>query len=91
MATNLLARDFTASAPDQRWVGDTTELLTLTGKLYLAVIIDLFSRFVVGWALSAVTSGFGASWASRPLDDVLLLLFSMAYDLVAPTAISEWF
>lgn len=48
MATNLLARDFTASAPDQRWVGDTTELLTLTGKLYLAVIIDLFSRFV--WA-----------------------------------------
>ena len=54
VATNLLARDFTASAPDQRWVGDTTELLTLTGKLYLAVIIDLYSRFVVGWALSAV-------------------------------------
>ncbi len=39
---------------NQRWVGDTTELLMPTGKLYLAVIIDLFSRFVVGWALSAV-------------------------------------
>ena len=54
VATNLLARDFTASEPNQRWVGDTTELLTLTGRLYLAVIIDLYSRFVVGWALSAV-------------------------------------
>ena len=54
VATNLLARDFTASAPNQRWVGDTTELLTPNGKLYLAVIIDLFSRFVVGWALSAL-------------------------------------
>jgi putative transposase len=35
-------------------VGDTTELLTPSGKLYLAVILDLFSRFVVGWAISAV-------------------------------------
>ena len=54
VATNLLDRQFTASAPDQRWVGDTTELLTPNGKLYLAAIIDLYSRFVVGWALSAV-------------------------------------
>ena len=54
VATNLLARQFTALAPNQRWVGDTTELLTPNGKLYLAVILDLFSRFVVGWALSAV-------------------------------------
>ena len=35
-------------------MGDTTELRTPTGKIYLAAIIDLFSRFVVGWALSAV-------------------------------------
>jgi putative transposase len=54
VADNLLARDFTASAPNQRWVGDTTELRTPTGKLFLAAIIDLYSRFVVGWALSAV-------------------------------------
>lgn len=54
VAQNLLARDFTAERPNQRWVGDTTELRTPEGKLYLAVILDLFSRFVVGWALSAM-------------------------------------
>lgn len=52
VAANLLARDFKAEAPNQRWVGDTTELTTPSGKLYLAVILDLFSRFVVGWAVS---------------------------------------
>ena len=43
-------------APNQRWVGDTTELYIgpNRSKLYLAAIVDLFSRFVVGWALSAV-------------------------------------
>ncbi len=54
VAANILGRDFKADAPNQRWVGDTTELLTPMGKLFLAVIIDLYSRFVVGWALSAV-------------------------------------
>lgn len=54
VAENLLQREFTAERPNQRWVGDTTELRTPQGKLYLAVILDLFSRFVVGWALSAV-------------------------------------
>ena len=55
VAANLLDRRFEAAAPNQRWVGDTTEFVIATsGKLYLAVILDLFSRFVVGWALSAV-------------------------------------
>jgi putative transposase len=54
IAPNLLARQFDAERPNQRWVGDTTELATGDGKLYLAVILDLFSRFIVGWALSAV-------------------------------------
>lgn len=54
VAANLLDRQFKAERADQRWVGDTTELLLPNGKLYLAVIIDLFSRLVVGWALSAV-------------------------------------
>ena len=54
VAANLLDRDFTASAPNQRWVGDTTELLTTSGKFYLAAIVDLYARFVVGWAVSAV-------------------------------------
>ena len=54
VAANLLDRNFQATAPDQKWVGDTTELLTGNGKLFLAVILDLYSRFVVGWALSPV-------------------------------------
>jgi putative transposase len=50
----LLRREFTAVEPNQRWVGDTTELLVSGGKMYLAAILDLYSRFIVGWALSAV-------------------------------------
>jgi transposase InsO family protein len=53
VAANLLDRRFEAEKPNQRWVGDVTELVTGQGKLYLAVILDLFSRMVVGWALSA--------------------------------------
>jgi putative transposase len=55
VAANLLDRQFEADAPNQRWVGDTTELVIgESGKLYLAAILDLFSRFTVGWAVSAV-------------------------------------
>ena len=52
VAPNLLMRDFTADAPNHRWVGDITYLRTEKGWLYLAVILDLFSRYVVGWAIS---------------------------------------
>jgi len=55
VAANLLDRQFTADAPNRRWVGDTTEfVIGESGKLYLAAILDLFSRFIVGWAVSAV-------------------------------------
>ena len=55
MAANLLNRQFTATAPNQRWVGDTTEFVVGAGaKIYLAVLLDLFSRLVVGWAVRAV-------------------------------------
>ena len=54
VAENLLNRDFTSDAPDRRWVTDTTELSIPNGRLFLAVVLDLYSRFVVGWALSAV-------------------------------------
>lgn len=54
VAANLLGRDFNASSPNRRWVGDATELVIAGGKLYLAAVLDLYSRFVVGWALSAV-------------------------------------
>jgi transposase InsO family protein len=48
---NTLDRDFTATAPNQKWVGDITYIWTEEGWLYLAVVIDLFSRKVVGWSL----------------------------------------
>jgi putative transposase len=51
-APNVLDRDFTATKPNQKWVTDITYLPTLAGWVYLAVVIDLFSRKVVGWSLS---------------------------------------
>ena len=53
VAPNILERNFTPPRPNESWAGDVTELLTGNGKLYLAVILDLCSRLVVGWALSA--------------------------------------
>jgi putative transposase len=52
IAPNVLKRNFTALGPDQAWVTDITFLWTARGWLYLAVILDLFSRRVVGWATS---------------------------------------
>lgn len=49
---DLLNRDFTAAAPNQRWVADVTEFATGDGKLYLAAIRDLFHRGIVGWDTS---------------------------------------
>jgi putative transposase len=52
-APNRLGREFTASFPNQKWVTDTKAVETAEGWLYLAVILDLFSRLVVGWAMAA--------------------------------------
>jgi putative transposase len=49
---NLLQQDFSATTPNQKWVGDITYLWTDEGWPYLAVIIDLFSRKVVGWSMA---------------------------------------
>ena len=51
-APNELAQDFTATAPNRKWVTDITYLATAQGWVYLAVVLDLFSRKVVGWAMS---------------------------------------
>lgn len=50
VADNVLERDFTATGPNQKWVSDITYIDTDEGWLYLAVVIDLFSRKVVGWS-----------------------------------------
>ena len=59
VAHNLLKQDFSAPSPDQRWASDTTYISTQQGWLYLAVVMDLYSRRVVGWSMSR--------WNSRRL------------------------
>jgi len=51
-APDLVERDFTADRPDQLWVADITYIRTWVGFLYLAVVVDAFSRRVVGWAMA---------------------------------------
>lgn len=53
VAPNTLNRDFSATAPNQKWVGDITYIWTEEGWLYLAVVIDLFSRKAVGWSIQS--------------------------------------
>jgi putative transposase len=53
VAENVLARDFTAKRPNAVWASDITYIWTAEGWLYLVVFLDLFSRMVVGWAVSA--------------------------------------
>ena len=52
VAPNLLNRDFSADSRDRAWVGDVTAIRTQDGWIYLAVLLDLFSRRVVGWSTS---------------------------------------
>lgn len=52
VADNLVARDFDVTAPNQVWAADITYVRTWEGWLYLAVVLDLFSRRVVGWAMA---------------------------------------
>ena len=49
---NIMARDFNATAINQKWAGDITYISTKEVSLYLAVIIDLFSRAIIGWSMS---------------------------------------
>jgi putative transposase len=68
---NLLERNFIASEPDQKWLSDITYLPTTEGWLYLAVVLDVFSRRIVGWAFSSslesslVMSAFDMACQSR--------------------------
>ena len=52
VAPNLLQQDFSAMRPNQKWVSDITYIGTDEGWLYLAVVLDLYSRIVVGWSMS---------------------------------------
>jgi putative transposase len=72
-APDLVGRCFAAAAPDRLWTADITYLPTLAGFLYLAVVLDVFSRRVVGWAMAAdlgarlvVDALEMALWTRRP-------------------------
>src|SRR5262249_58519530 len=53
VAPNVLDRTFDASAPNRKWIADFTYVWTAEGWLYVAAVIDLFSRRVVGWSMRA--------------------------------------
>jgi putative transposase len=56
VAPNLLNRDFVAQAPNLKWCGDITYIWTDEGWMYLAVVIDLYSRAVIGWSIQSTMS-----------------------------------
>jgi transposase InsO family protein len=67
IATDLVDRNFARSDPNQLWVTDITEHPTQEGKVYCAVVLDAYSRRVVGWSIDATpTAALVTAWRSRP-------------------------
>lgn len=56
-ADNILSRSFIALRPNEKWVSDITFIETREGWLYLAIVLDLYSRAIVGWSMSAMING----------------------------------
>jgi transposase InsO family protein len=81
IAPKVLDRKFTVAAPNQAWVGDFTYIATEEGWLFLAVVIDLFSRKVVGWSMrpdmqrSLVIDALEMAWFKRNPDKQAGLIF----------------
>jgi putative transposase len=78
IAPNLLDREFQAQAPNQRWVADFTYIWTDEGWLYVAAVLDLFSRLVVGWSMQSQMTArlvsdamLMAIWRRRPSAELL--------------------
>jgi len=79
VAGNVLARAFTTAAPNRAWVTDITYIRTHEGWLFLAVVLDLFSRQVVGWAMRStqhtgvvLQALLAAVWRRKPMPGLLL-------------------
>ena len=75
-APDLVERDFTATAPNQLWVADITYVPTWAGFLYLAVVLDVWSRRVVGWAM-----------ATHLRTEIVLEALDMAVEQRRPTSV----
>jgi putative transposase len=79
IAPNLLNRDFNVDEPNQAWVTDITYVKTAEGWLFLAIVLDLFSRQVIGWAMSdrintelVLDALVMACWRRRPKQKVIV-------------------
>jgi len=79
LSPNLLERQFSAEAPNEKWVTDITQVRTHEGWLYIAIVEDLFSRMVVGWSMQSsmgkdlvLDAVLMAVWKRRPHKDVLI-------------------
>jgi putative transposase len=79
IAPNTLAREFTVARPDQAWVTDITYIRTWQGWLYLAIVVDLYSRKVVGWSMKptlvrdiVLDALMMAVWRRKPQKRVLV-------------------
>lgn len=79
LAPNVLRREFTAASPNQVWVTDITYIRTWAGFLYLAVVMDLFSRMIVGWSMKTnlnreivVDALLMAVWRRKPRNRVVV-------------------
>ncbi len=81
IAPNLLNRSFTVAAPNRVWAGDMTYIQTAEGWLFLAVVVDLFSRRIVGWSLrrdmrsELVVDALRMAWLQRSPDAKSELIF----------------
>jgi transposase InsO family protein len=81
IAANLLNRNFTVAAPNRVWAGDMTYIQTEEGWLFLAVVLDLFSRRIVGWSLredmrsELVVDALRMAWLQRSPDRKTELIF----------------
>ena len=79
VSDNLLKRNFTASKPNEKWVSDITYIKVERGHVYLAVIMDLFSRKIIGWSLDTtmtnqlIMDAFQMAVASRKVEPGLIL------------------
>ncbi len=78
IAPNVLDRQFTADQPNRKWIADFTYVWTAEGWLYVAAVVDLFSRRVVGWSMKAEMSAqlvtdalLMAIWRRGPPDALL--------------------
>ena len=93
---NVLARRFEAEAPNRVWVSDITQIRCLDGWLYLAVVLDLYARRVVGWAAGPMNSAelvqraLERAWATRRPDGRQLLFHSDQGTQYAAGSVRRW-